>query len=105
MPLKVRYEDPYPLSSELFLVSKSIFLQLARGRVPVDEKMGLFVMDIQGKEVKIYEDDSLSCFAPMPLAPRQRPREIPLTRKFDQSPGYFYVQNVYEGTPRDGASE
>ncbi len=105
MPLTVRYEDPYPLSDELFLFSKSIFLEQKNGRLPVDEKMGLFVMDKDGKEVLIYEDDSLSCFDPMPLAPRERPREIPQSRKFDGSPGYFYVQNVYEGTHMDGVED
>jgi hypothetical protein len=46
----------------------------------------------------LHEDKNSGCFDPMPLAPRFRPREIPTARKFDESPGYFYVQNVYEGT-------
>ena len=89
--LKVRYEDPFPLSEKYFLVSKSI--NLKKG-----EKMGIYLLDMEGNETLLYEDKKLSCFDPMPLAPRFRPREIPTARKFDESPGYFYVQNVYVGT-------
>jgi len=64
----------------------------------VAEKMGIYLVDIFGNEVLLHEEDTLDCFDPMPLAPRFRPREIPEARKFDGSPGYFYVQNVYEGT-------
>ncbi len=89
--LKVRYEDPFPLSEKYFLVSKSI--KFKKG-----EKMGIYLLDMEGNETLLYEDKKLSCFDPMPLAPRFRPREIPTARKFDESPGYFYVQNVYEST-------
>ncbi len=89
--LKVRYEDPFPLSEKYFLVSKSINLKKR-------EKMGIYLLDMEGNETLLYEDKKLSCFDPMPLAPRFRPREIPTARKFDESPGYFYVQNVYVGT-------
>ena len=98
MPLEVRYEDPFPLSRELYLVSKSIWLKKAKGNAPVSEKMGIYVINSDGRERLLHEDDSLSCFDPMPLSPRFRPREIPTARKFDGSPGYFYVQDVYEGT-------
>ena len=98
MPMNVRYEDPYPLSEDLFLVSKSKWLDQSMGKAPLGEKMVIYLVDPNGKEELLYEDDSLSCFDPMPLEPRFRPREIPTARKFDASPGYFYVQNVYEGT-------
>ncbi|HSH19355.1 MAG TPA: hypothetical protein VLA03_02820, partial [Draconibacterium sp.] len=90
MQLDVRYEDPFPISENLFLVSKSKDLK--------KEKMAIYALDTEGNENLLFEDKNLSCFDPMPLAPRFRPREIPTARKFDESPGYFYVQNVYEGT-------
>jgi len=89
--LKVRYEDPFPLSEKYFLVSKSINLKK-------NEKMGIFLVDMEGNETLVYKDKKLGVFDPMPLQARIRPREIPTARKFDESPGYFYVQNVYEGT-------
>lgn len=98
MRLDVRYEDPFPLSEKYFMVSKSIMLKKGNGHHPDKEKMGIFLVDIYGNEVLVHEDKNLSCFDPMPLGPRYRPNEIPTARKFDKSPGFFYVQNVYEGT-------
>ncbi len=101
MRLDVRYEDPFPLSEKYFLVSKSIMLKKGNGHHPEKEKMGIFLVDIFGNEILVHEDNKLSCFDPMPLSPRYRPNEIPTSRKFDASPGFFYVQNVYEGTHMD----
>ena len=98
MKLDTRYEDPFPLSQSKFLVSRSIHLEKNTGHHPVREKMGIYLVDLSGKEILIHEDDSLSCFDPMPLSARIRPREIPTARLFDNSPGNFYVQDVYEGT-------
>lgn len=102
MQLGVRYEDPFPISQTQFLVSKSIHLVKNRGHHPVTEKMGIYLLDMEGNEVLIHEDENLSCFDPMPLAARERPREIPTARRFDESPGNFYVQDVYEGTHMSG---
>jgi hypothetical protein len=98
MQLDVRYEDPFPISRTQFLVSKSIRLEKKQWHHPSSEKMGIYLVDMEGNEVLIHEDEDLSCFDPMPLAARDRPREIPTARSFDKSPGNFYVQDVYEGT-------
>lgn len=106
MKLDVRYEDPFPISSEQFLVSKSkILVKKKNGNNPVKQKMALYVVGMDGKETLIHEDKNRSCFDPMPLAPRFRPTEIPTARKFDESPGYFYVQNVYESTHLKGVEK
>jgi hypothetical protein len=96
MSLDVRYEDPFPLNDRQFLVSRSIYLK-KRGNNPTDEKMGIFLVDLDGGEQLIHED-AYSCFDPMPLSPRNKPRIIPSYRNFTDKNGYFYVQNVYEGT-------
>ena len=98
MQLDIRYEDPFPVSENLFLVSKSNNLKKKKNNQPAKEKMSIYLLDNEGNETLLFEDENLSCFDPMPLATRFRPREIPTARKFDDSPGYFYVQNVYEGT-------
>ena len=98
MQLDVRYEDPFPISENLFLASKSTDLKKKKNNHPEKEKMSIFLIDTEGNEILLFEDENLSCFDAMPLTPRFRPREIPTARKFDESPGYFYVQNVYEGT-------
>ncbi len=98
MQMGERYEDPYPISSEQFLVSKTIDLNK-------NEKTGLYLVDMSGSETLIYEDEQLGVFDAMSLAPRFRPNDIPSARKFDESPGYFYVQNVYESTHLEGVTK
>ncbi len=105
MKLDTRYEDPFPLSQEHFLVSKSIWLEKKQGHHPSTQKMGIYLVDESGKETLVFEHQDLSCFDPMPLIPRFRPREIPTARRFDESPGNFYVQNVYEGTHMSGVEK
>lgn len=106
MKLDVRYEDPFPVSDQQFLVSKSkILVKKKNSNHPSEQKMAIYLLDMDGNETLVYEDKKQSCFDPMPLAPRFRPREIPTARKFDESPGYFYVQNVYESTHLKGVEK
>ena len=87
-----RYEDPYPLSDKYFLVSRST----GNG-----EEMAIALVDIFGNEVELHREMP-GCYDPMPLAPRKRPPVIPLARKYDNSPGKFYIQDVYVGTHMQG---
>lgn len=100
MQLDVRYEDPFPVSETQFLVSKSKIFDNSKKR-----KMALYLVDMNGSETLLYEDEKQGCFDPMPLTPRYRPIDIPTARKFDGSPGYFYVQNVYESTHLEGVKQ
>ncbi|MCT4587529.1 MAG: hypothetical protein N4A71_06885 [Carboxylicivirga sp.] len=99
MQLDERYEDPFPISQNQFLVSKSV------GQNTKNRKMGLYLTGMDGNETLLYEDLKLGCFDPMPLAPRYRPIDIPDARRYDGSSGYFYVQNVYEGTHMKGIEQ
>jgi hypothetical protein len=101
MVLDVRYEDPFPLNDKYFLCSKSISLEKRRGHHPASEKMGIFLVDVFGNELLLHEGEQ-SCFDPMPLASRDKPGVIPVKRKFDDTPGTYYVQDVYEGTHMEG---
>lgn len=96
MELKIRYEDPYPLDEQFILCSKTI-----KKNNPVDEKMGIYLLDRFGNEVLLFEDND-SCFDPMPISARDKGSIIPVRTQYDNSPGYFYVQNVYEGTHMEG---
>jgi hypothetical protein len=103
MVLDVRYEDPFPLNEKYFLCSKSISLDKKRGNHPISEKMGIFLVDIFGNELLLHKGE-LSCFDPMPLSSTIKPAVIPTKRKYDDTPGTYYVQNVYEGTHMEGVS-
>jgi hypothetical protein len=86
--IKVKYEDPYPLSETHFLCSR----MTGRG-----EEMGIYLLDTSGKEVLVHAE-APGCYDPMPLAPRPRPPVIPSRVDLTKNEGTFYVENVYVGT-------
>ena len=92
--LSPKYEDPFPLSDKYFLVSRTIS----------GERTGIFLLDVFGNEILLHgESNGKGCYDPMPLSPRQRPPQIPTLRKFSEdTPGYFYVSDVYHGTHMEG---
>jgi len=83
-----KYEDPYPLSDKYFLCSR----MTGQG-----EKMGIYLVDVFGNEILLHSEGE-GCYDPMPLHPHPRPPVIPTHRDYNNSNGYIYVQNVYEGT-------
>jgi hypothetical protein len=91
--LRLKYEDPYALDDAFFVVSRQMESK--------SEAMGLFLVDRFGNEVLLHHE-APGCFDPMPLAPRAKPPVIADRRAYDDSPGRFYVQNVYEGTQMTG---
>ncbi len=84
-----KYEDPFPLSPEFFLVSRLVGPQ---------DKTALALIDTFGNETIVYEEPELGCFDPMPLAQRTRPLELPMNRDFENQKGSFYVYDVYQGS-------
>jgi hypothetical protein len=86
--VKLKYEDPYPLGAKYFLASRMI----GQG-----EQMGIFLIDMFGNELLVHTE-APGCFDPMPLGPRARPSIIPSRRDYANQPGYFYVEDVYQGT-------
>jgi len=101
MHLQVRYEDPFPLNEENFLVSKSVMLEKP-GMHPQKQKMGIFLVRANGEEQLLFTDPEYSCFDPMPLEPRLKPPIIPEKRTYTGSTGQFYVSDVYTGTHMEG---
>ena len=89
--VKVKYEEPYPLSKEYFLCAR----QLAPG-----QRTGIFLVDVFGNGVLVHEE-APGCFDPMPLAPRPRPPIRPSEVDYSQTDGTFYVQDVYLGDHMD----
>lgn len=104
MQIPVRYEDPYPINAEKFLVSKSISIDKP-GMHPVNQKMGIYLVNATGEEELLFEDEELSCFDPIPIVARKAPPVIPFKRDFSNAPGQFYISDVYEGTHMEGINE
>lgn len=97
--IPLRYEDPWPLvdgkgrgAGKYFLVSRTTGNK---------EESGLFLVDVFGNEVLLHKEGR--CVAdPMPLEPNPRPLSLPVRRTYDDSPGTFYVHDVYKGTHMKG---
>ncbi len=88
IPVSPKYEDPYPLSDDLFLCAR----QTGEG-----ERMGLYVVDGRGAEALLHVE-GLGCFDPVPLRPSVAPPVVPDRIDLEQATGSFYVADVYEGT-------
>jgi hypothetical protein len=92
LPVRPKYEDPYPLSDKYFLCSRM---------TGDDEQMGIYLVDLYGNEQLLYSEEP-GCYDPMPLAPRPRPAIVPSRRDFENRQGTFYVVDVYQGTHMKG---
>lgn len=82
-----KYEDPYPLSEEHFLCSRTT----GQG-----EQMGIYLVDVSGYEALLHAEMP-GCFDPMPLGPRETPPAVPPRIDLTRSEGSFYVADVYLG--------
>ena len=92
MKLTPKYEDPFPLDSHFFLVSRTID----------DERTGIFLVDLFGNELLLHEEKEWGCYDPMPVRPRAEPPARPDSRDLSRKTGRFYVQDIYVGTHMDG---
>jgi hypothetical protein len=88
-----KYEDPYPLSKDTFLVTRTLKEGGAEGE---GEQTGIYLLDTVGREVLLHTEKP-GCFDPMPIAPRTRPPIHPVQRNYAAEPGTFYVVDVYRG--------
>ena len=91
-----KYEDPFPLNDKYFICS---------GQIDGDrERTGLYLLDVYGNETLIYSEEGTGCFDPIPITARKRPPVIPSRRNLQDSTGFFYVQDVYQGTHMKGVN-
>ncbi len=88
------YSSPWPLSEDYFLAAHS-FESAHNSR----EGYALYLVDTAGNMELIYRDAELSCYAPIPLRPRNRPGRVPqLTDAAgEQETGTILMADVYEG--------
>lgn len=83
--------DPYPLSEDLFLVA---------------DDRGIYLMDDHGAIEPVFTPDLRDCGLPVhePRPLRSRPREpiIPRRDRANESTGYLFLSDLYEGRNMDG---
>ena len=94
------YCTPWPLSEDLYLVAYSP-LPMGRGRPQAVNAFRIAILDRLGGREVIYEDPDMSCFAPIPLAPRPMPPVLPsmLPEKPAGNEGTVYIEDVQECEP------
>jgi|GEM_PF-1170533 len=96
----VAYCSPWPISENLYFAARLGRRQAWQGGRDNDDDMRyeIYLIDSMGGRELIYKDDSISCFAPIPLDGRQRTQMMPsrLDLASKEDTGVFYVQNVYD---------
>jgi hypothetical protein len=89
---RTKYEDPWALSDNQFLCSRTF----GKG-----DQTGLFLVDLKGNEFMLHKEAG-GCYDPMPIKIRKRPPTQPSRRNFKGAPGLVHLQNVYRGTHMEG---
>ncbi len=90
------YSSPYPISEKHFLVAASFEKNNA-----ARHGYGIYLMDVHHNRELVFRFDDASCYSPMPVRPRRKPRIIPdLVKGVDpDTPGTLIVTDVYQGLP------
>ncbi|MFA5814568.1 MAG: hypothetical protein WC865_02995 [Bacteroidales bacterium] len=105
-----KYEDPYPLADPVsgrcagkyFLVSRSVgkvthhFESTSKTNASY-ALMGIFLIDVFGNELLLHVEEP-GCYDPMPVGERYKPVAIPSRVNYAKDKGYFYLENIYQGT-------
>ena len=101
---RVSFGSPYPLTEDLFLAAFSPDpYPASMAHIPRHNAFGIYLVDSLGGRELIYRDPEISCFEPLPLAPRPMPPVLPrLPSQVADHPalatGVFYLQDVYRST-------
>ena len=94
LTMPVKYQDPWPLDEQRFLVSRM---------TGPGHGTGIYYVDLFGNEVPVITEGP-GCFEAKPLTGRPRPAVIPTRRDFTNGPGTFVVRNAYVGTHMKGVA-
>ena len=68
------YGQPFPLSTEFYLVAYDPFSGTAKGET---NSYGLYLLDVFGNKVLLYRDPTISIQCPIPMRERETPPVVP----------------------------
>jgi hypothetical protein len=96
----VSFASPYPLNEDLYLAAFSPYpYPASMDHMPRADAFGIYLVDSLGGRELIYRDPDMSCFEPLPLAPRPMPPALSTQlASTGQATGVFYLQDVYQST-------
>jgi len=90
------FKDPYPVSEDLFIATRKPL-----GPTWDDPKAyDLVLLDGNGQETLLYQDEAISCWHPYPLRSRERPPVVTPSRNprlAEQDLAHCVVTDVYRG--------
>ena len=93
---KPHYSHPYPITDELFLVSRANHNVHPQGRIPPPADRGIYLIDPSGGRELIYEDPEVASFSPIAIRKRKRPPILPSMLPPNASDfGTVFLQNAY----------
>lgn len=99
-----RYEDPYPMNKDWFLVSRTLYPYPDWQKQSCGYKQGIYLVGMDGSEELLIEG-ARSVFDPHIVEAPEKPVALPTMRNFTSDKGQFYVENVYEGTHMAGVKK
>jgi len=88
------YTSPYPLSKNQYIATYSF--DKSNNSV---HGYALYLCDVHGNRDLIYRGKGYSCYSPLPIRTRKKPRIIPdmVTGVDPKTPGVLTVSNIYKG--------
>lgn len=99
-----RYEDPYPVNKEWFVVSRTLYPYPDWRKQKCGYKQGIYLVGMDGTEELLIEGER-SVFDPHIVEAPAKVVSLPTMRNFEDEKGQFYVENVYEGTHMQGVKK
>lgn len=99
-----RYEDPYPVNKEWFVVSRTLYPYPDWNQQKCGYKQGIYLVGMDGTEELLIEGER-SVFDPHIVEAPAKAVSLPTMRNFEDEKGQFYVENVYEGTHMQGVKK
>ena len=90
------FRDPWPVSENLFLAA---YGGPAKGG---PNRYRILALNPQGDRTLVLEDENMSCFNPVPLMPRKRPKVLSSLPKHDVAYGTFFISDIYQGLLDNG---
>ncbi len=90
------YSHPYPVTEDLFLVSRANHRVRPQGSTPPPADRAIYLVDPAGGRELIYENPDMASFSPIAIRQRKRPPVMASMRQPDASPhGTLFLQNAY----------
>ncbi|MHC4504071.1 MAG: HzsA-related protein, partial [Planctomycetota bacterium] len=90
------WRDPWPVTGGLFLAA------YGGPHRNGPRRYRIHVVDPKGSNALVIEDEKISCFNPVPLLPRKRPRLVTPIARSDAKHGTFFLHDVYKGIEDKG---